>query len=306
MDTMHDRIVVQAVLEGKADAYRSLVDLYRADLVRYVYGLVGDEEAAHDIAQEAFTKAYRRLRLLNAKAAFAPWLYGIARQLAHEDMKLNAPWVLYDGQATGAAAEPQVVSDAICRAMSRLRPEWRSVVQLYYWDDKTYEEIAELLGTKPGTVRLWLSRAQAALRSELVCEDDKEVSQRLIRGRPRLRFSSALTPRVMQDVRGTRPRRFVPWRKLALVAVVLLVVCGVGAGALTYAKQQAGISIVNSVLDTSSTAPSGGKQSIGTKVPDYSGLATNAQNDIDAMSLQTGKLSDADYADTQFSDVGIY
>jgi len=130
---------------------------------------------AHDIAQDAFIAAYQKLRQYNAKYAFSTWLYRIARNLAYQDMKYHAAWVKYDYQTDKAEdAEPlaeqvdrQIVSENIRRAMSRLRPEWRSAIQLYYWEDKTYEEIADLLGAPVNTVRVWLNRAKAALRSEL-------------------------------------------------------------------------------------------------------------------------------------------
>ena len=174
MDTMHDRMAIQAVLDGNAEAYRALVDRYHVGLIRYVFGIIGDEEAAHDIAQEAFITAYQKLRSYRSKYAFSTWLYRIARNLAYQDMKYHKAWALLDEQFVAADTESdadridrQIVGEDIQRAMGKLRPEWRSAVQLYYWEDKSYEEIADLLGAPINTVRVWLNRAKAALRSEL-------------------------------------------------------------------------------------------------------------------------------------------
>lgn len=174
MDTMHDRIAIQATLDGNAEAYRALVDRYHVGLIRYVYGLIGDEEVAHDIAQDTFIAAYQKLRQYNAKYAFSTWLYRIARNLAYRDMKYHGAWAPFDNQ-TDEGDEPlreelsqPIVSEKIRVAMARLRPEWRSVIQLHYWEDKTIEEIAELLGESDSTIRAWLSRARATLRGNAV------------------------------------------------------------------------------------------------------------------------------------------
>jgi len=172
---MHDRMAIQAVLDGDTEAYQALVERYHVGLIRYVFGLVGDEEAAHDIAQEAFITAYQKLRQYNAKYAFSTWLYRIARNLAYQDMKYHQAWAPYNEQTQAdntddqmaEQLDKQLVGEHIRHAMGKLRPEWRSAIQLYYWEDKSYEEIADLLGAPVNTVRVWLNRAKAALRSEL-------------------------------------------------------------------------------------------------------------------------------------------
>lgn len=172
---MHDRMVISAVIGGDTEAYRALVDRYHVGLIRYIYGMVGDEAAAHDIAQEAFITAYEKLKQYNPKFAFSTWLYRIARNLAYQDMKYHRAWAPFDeADQEDSSSEPlseqidrQLVSENVRRAMQKLRPEWRSAVQLYYWEDKSYEEIADLLGTPLNTVRVWLNRAKSVLRSEL-------------------------------------------------------------------------------------------------------------------------------------------
>lgn len=311
MDTMHDRIAIQATLEGNAEAYRALVERYHVGLIRYVFGLIGDVETAHDLAQDAFVSAYQKLRQYNSKQAFAPWLYQIARNLAYQDMKYHAAWAPFESQ-TDDGDEPlpdeisrQIVSEKIRIAMTRLRPEWRSVIQLYYWEDKTYEEIADLLDVSDSTVQGWLSRAKAALRGGAKDDKDQLLSQHLIQGRPRLKIDVAFVARVMADVRETKVKRYIPWRKLTVAACVLLVVAGAGAGALVFVKQQPGMIISNGTLNGQNGSAAGG-QSGKKGAVNYQALAAGAQSDVDAMSLQTGKLSDNDYADSQLADNQIF
>ena len=173
---MDDQQAITKVLAGDQEAFRLLVERHHPGLIRYVYGMIGDEMAAHDIAQEAFITAYQKLRQYKPKFAFSTWLYRIARNLAYQDMKYHQAWAPYDDEADAAPddanpaeqVERQIVADDVRRAMARLRPQWRSVVQLYYWEDKSYQEIADTLGVPINTVRVWLSRAKQAMRSELV------------------------------------------------------------------------------------------------------------------------------------------
>ncbi len=312
MDTMHDRIAVQAALEGKVEAYRALVDRYHLDVIHYIYGLIGDEEAAHDIAQEVSVRAFQQLRQYSAKHSFAAWLHRLARKLALQDMKYHAAWAQSadpadeDGGPRNNQFNRQVVSEHVRLAMSRLRPEWRSVIQLYYWDDKTHEEIAELLDVPVSSVRTWLHRAETLLKKQTY-QKDSSLSMQLTRARPLLSIDSAFTAKVMAEVRTSNVKFFIPWRQLVMAASVVCVVVGVGAGAIVFVKLQAGTTGSNSVSDSAKGSSTNSGQKSGTTTgPDYRALTANAQSDIDAMSLQTGKFSDADYADSQLADSQIY
>ena len=176
MDHASEQAAITAVLAGDRDAYRPLVERYQAGLIAYAYGIVGDEAAAHDIAQEAFIAAYRRLGQYKPAYAFSTWLYRIARNLAYADLKQHTRWVPYDetladistGDDTPEELDTAKRAAELHQALGKLRPEWRSVLQLYYWEDKSYQEIAEVLDAPVNTVRVWLSRAKEQLRSELI------------------------------------------------------------------------------------------------------------------------------------------
>src|SRR5258708_2533211 len=63
---------------GDREAFGQLVDRYQARLVRYARGMVGDEEEARDLTQEAFVRAYTDLERFDTRRRFSVWLYGIA------------------------------------------------------------------------------------------------------------------------------------------------------------------------------------------------------------------------------------
>jgi len=143
--------------------------------------------------------------------------------------------------------------------------------------------------------------------------DDKEkaVNQRLIQGRPRLRFDPAFTAKVMAEVCETKVKVYIPWRKVVIPVCALLVIVGGGLGVFTFIRQQSGTVISTGVSNNVSDSSAGGtdnSQLAGkpSNQSDYQKLATDAQNDIGAMSLQTGKFSDTDYADAQMADNQIF
>lgn len=163
---------VQAVIAGNTEEYRPLVERYHAGLIYYIFGIVGDDATAQDIAQEAFITAYRKLAQYNPKYAFSTWLYRIARNIAYRDLQDHQHWLPYEETAAEGVdlvddIDHQLLAEDIRRALGTLRPEWRSVIQLYYWEDKSYQEIADIVDAPVNTVRVWLSRAKDALRSEL-------------------------------------------------------------------------------------------------------------------------------------------
>ena len=130
---------------------------------------------AQDLAQEAFIKAYQRLETFDSKYAFSTWLYRIARNLALKqiEIKAKAPKLVeidsrFDlGQSFEADDQKEIDFEALQSAIKRLKPEYQEVINLYYWNDKSYAEIAQILSCPVNTVRTWLLRSKEIIRKEL-------------------------------------------------------------------------------------------------------------------------------------------
>lgn len=171
---MSEHEAINAVLEGNSDAYRPLVDRYHQGLIRYVYAFVLDEDVAQDIAQEAFIDAYRHLGTYDNRYAFSTWLYRIARNRALRQTKYAKRRTEFneatadERETTAEQLDRALTAQRVQTAVASLKPDYRSAIQLYYWEDKSYEDIAVLLDTPVNTVRTWLRRAKEELRSELL------------------------------------------------------------------------------------------------------------------------------------------
>jgi RNA polymerase sigma-70 factor (ECF subfamily) len=171
---MNETNVIKKILAGDTNAYEHLVARYHVGLIIHCERLVGDRDAAEDIAQEAFIKAYNNLRTFDpAKSRFSTWLYKIAtnkaidhlraakRKVPVEDIELIADHAAPDYEAEETKRQ---VRDAVTTLQP---PTYRQVIQAYYWEGKSYEQIAQELSTPINTVRTWLRRAKQQLRSDL-------------------------------------------------------------------------------------------------------------------------------------------
>lgn len=166
--------LIARVKAGSRDDFRPLVERYQSGVIRYVFYLVRDQDTAEDIAQEAFVTAYRKLRQYNERYAFSTWLYRIARNLAYRHLRSNrtVPLELEDNLPSDKPElsenlDKDIEAARIRNAIAGLNLNQRAVIYLYYWEDKSYEEIAEILDKPINTIRTWLRRAKQELRSKL-------------------------------------------------------------------------------------------------------------------------------------------
>jgi RNA polymerase sigma-70 factor, ECF subfamily len=182
------RLVRRVVEDGELAAFDALVARHADRVYGLIHRHVADVDQAMNLAQETFFNAYRGLRGFSGECAFFTWLYRIARNVMTSAARyeaarpkiaasLDAP--LGDGDGTRGDALPASDGDPVERALREERrglvakavvalPEdFREVVVLRDFEDRSYEEIAELLGVAVGTVKSRLHRARAALASAL-------------------------------------------------------------------------------------------------------------------------------------------
>lgn len=166
---------IQQVLAGDTDSYRHLVERYHVGLIIHCEQLLRDRREAEDIAQEAFIQAYEKLAAFDiSKGRFSTWLYRIAtnkcldmlrrrhRQLAVEDIELIAeatmPTHMEDDEARTLRAA----------VLELTPPQYRRIIEAYFWEGKSYQEIADELDMTVSNVGVSMGRAKAKLKETLV------------------------------------------------------------------------------------------------------------------------------------------
>ena len=177
-----DAALVRRGQRGDADAFAQLVARHQTAIYNLLLRMTRDPEEATDLAQEAFIRAWRGLPGFRAEAKFSTWLYRIAYNVCVSRRVVHPGQFIHDGGAAErvpgptreeppALVERQERRERVVVAMGMLPPAYRLVLDLYYWRDCSYEEIATILALPLGTVKTHLFRAKAALRVQLAAEE---------------------------------------------------------------------------------------------------------------------------------------
>ncbi len=182
-DPPSDEAVFERFLDGDTAAYRTLIERYHDDLLRFLTRLVGDRAAAEDLFQETFLQIHQSAHTFDTSRRFRPWLFTIAankgrdhlrKRMRQRTVELSAPIGGSDGSTSFVdllevdVPSPDAAMDAseqdrlVQTALSKLQPALREVLLLAYFQRLSYQQIAEDLGIPLGTVKSRMHAAVAA------------------------------------------------------------------------------------------------------------------------------------------------
>lgn len=178
---MDDRELVEKAQAGSQDAFGALVERYRVKMFNLAYSLTRNHEAADDLAQEVFIKAYLALPNFKFRSAFGTWLYRIAvnaskdflrketkvRKIPLED---SPPGTLMQEDSTpeiDEAREKENQKKMVHFALESLPKNYQVILTLRDIQGFPYGEISRMLNISPGTVDSRLHRARKLLRKKV-------------------------------------------------------------------------------------------------------------------------------------------
>lgn len=133
--------------------------------MRRLVVVLGDEQDAEDIAQDAYLRAFRSWERFDGTDVRA-WLYTIALRLAFNQVRRRRRWLAILGRTEPAPWTDRSDPD-LWDALRRIDGRTRAALLLNVLDGYTHREIAAMLEVPEGTVASWISRGRAALRTEL-------------------------------------------------------------------------------------------------------------------------------------------
>ena len=164
--------VVSRAAAGDQVAFARLVAQHHAAMTRVAYAITGENEAADDSVQTAWSVAWQRLKLLRDEAAVGPWLVAIAaneaRQLARR--RRRRPVVdlaVVEEPSGGGDPADRIATVDLARALQRLDADERTLLALRFVGGLDSGDIAVHLGLSASGVRSRLSRLIERLRAEL-------------------------------------------------------------------------------------------------------------------------------------------
>lgn len=179
MENGNDTVIIEHVLGGDTEAFGILVDRYSEVVFSLVVRICGSREDAEEVAQDAFIKAYNNLTKFKGESSFSSWIYRIAYNTAishlrkHKHMqmselhdeRLRAREEEEDGPEefdTGPFAREEQL-ERLENAMAQLPPDDRALLVLFYLEDKSIREIAEIVSQSEGNVKIRLHRVRKRL-----------------------------------------------------------------------------------------------------------------------------------------------
>jgi len=179
-----DFALVQDALEtGNQKAYAQLMDRYRDAIYFMLLKMVKNKEDADDLTIEAFGKAFKRLHQYSPAFAFSTWLFKIATNNSIDFLrkKKNNTFsidktiegddggeIQFEVRSDGLTPEEKIIKKEKIKMMrvivDKLKPRYRQLIELRYFEELSYEEIAARLEIPLGTVKAQLFRAREFLQ----------------------------------------------------------------------------------------------------------------------------------------------
>jgi len=176
---MSDAELVGRVLAGEQECYQFLVQRHQESLFRVAYSLVLDDDAAADLVQDAFVRAYVSLARCRDRSRFRVWLLATLRnrgldylkEKRRADLSLDIEGVARRAEALGAQTDAHddrhAMRTALESALARLSEPLREAFVLRHVEQLSVEETASVLGTSISAVKMRVHRAREQLQDWL-------------------------------------------------------------------------------------------------------------------------------------------
>ena len=165
-----DQEIIGRVLAGRREEFSLLITRYSDALYRHALGMTGSPDVAEDILQMSFIKAYQHLA--EVRGRFDAWVFRIVANGCKDWLKnIRRTHLSYDedDQPSGYATPEEDLDRTelrgdLDRALAALAPSLREAFVMKHVEGRSYEEMADLLGTTVGALKMRVHRAREALQ----------------------------------------------------------------------------------------------------------------------------------------------
>ncbi|MDR9416341.1 MAG: sigma-70 family RNA polymerase sigma factor [Gracilimonas sp.] len=189
--SLEDDKFVSEALAGKEQSYKKLVDKYQKPLYFHIRKMIKEVELVEDLVQEVFMKAFKNLSTYSNEYAFSTWLYRIAtnhtidylRKKKLKTLSINEPYKTKDGEMEIQLPDETYLTDEpvmkkqrkniVQKAIEELPEKYKAVIEMRHMEEKSYQEIADILDLPLGTVKAHIFRAREMLYKALKDKRDQ-------------------------------------------------------------------------------------------------------------------------------------
>jgi len=178
---INDIETIEKVKQGITCEFEKIINKYSRLVYSIAYRLLRDSDEANDLSQDVFLRAFKFINKYNPEFKFSTWLVRITYNLYKDRFKTKKVLLVqcitsdeennksYEekfidhSQGPDIKVENKIKSSQIIKIINKLPLNYKMVINLYFWGDYSYEEIAEILEVPIGTVKSRLKRAKSYL-----------------------------------------------------------------------------------------------------------------------------------------------
>jgi RNA polymerase sigma factor (sigma-70 family) len=180
MNRKQEMQCIQEVVNGNMRSFSKLVDANKNYVFTLVVRMVKDDQIAEELTQDSFIKAYKSLYSFKSESKFTTWLYRIAYNTSLDYLKKSKIYLEDIDSASNVASDFQTgldkliedeQSNSIKELINRLPKIDSLILSLYYFDEKTTDEIGKILDLKSNNIKQRLHRARKALSKKLIAHN---------------------------------------------------------------------------------------------------------------------------------------
>lgn len=182
---LHDeKELIERITRGETELFAHIAEHYAQAVHTLVVRIVGSHEDAEEVTQDVFVRVFEHLRLFNFKSSFSTWLYRIAYNCAitYARRKRQPHYTINESRLRNvgndeleqmeATADNEQQIEALARAINRLDAEERALITLFYYEERSVAECAEIMLQSENNIKVRLHRIRKKLYI-LLCDEAK-------------------------------------------------------------------------------------------------------------------------------------
>ena len=176
--SLTDEDLVKLVSSGEIEKFGILMERYSPKLFRYGRKFLVDNDNIEDVVQDVFIKTYTNIKSFDTNQRFSPWIYRIAHNTFVNAIKKNSISALnlfdFDTLLSHTVVDDPIVKEReqreikqiVDKGLENIEAKYREILVLYYIEELSYKEIADILQIPTSTVGVRIMRAKAVLKEK--------------------------------------------------------------------------------------------------------------------------------------------
>jgi len=165
--------IIERVKRGDTEAFRTIVDNYRDAVYGLSLRLVSNQMEAEELAQDSFLKVFKSVSSYRGDSKFSTWIYRITYNTCISHLRKNKLYTLeikdYHGESDFNSGYDNLMKEdtnnTIKTILTKLNPDDRAIIQLFYLEENSIKEISEITGFSNSNVKVKLHRSKQKLKS---------------------------------------------------------------------------------------------------------------------------------------------